>query len=46
MVAAGDPHQVMAVNVGAAFNIAEAALCAGVEPLVALSSAGVYGAHA
>jgi UDP-glucuronate 4-epimerase len=46
MVAAGDPHQVMAVNVGGALNIAEAALRAGVERLVALSSAGVYGAQA
>src|SRR3984957_3391546 len=46
MVAAGDPHQVMAVNVGGVLNIAEAALRAGVERLVALSSAGVYGAQA
>jgi UDP-glucuronate 4-epimerase len=46
MVAAGDPHQVMAVNVGGALNIAEASLRAGVERLVALSSAGVYGAQA
>ena len=46
MVAAGDPHQVMAVNVGGALNIAEASLRAGVERLVALSSAGVYGVQA
>jgi UDP-glucuronate 4-epimerase len=46
MVAAGDPHQVMSVNVGGALNIAEAALCTGVERLIALSSAGVYGAQA
>jgi UDP-glucuronate 4-epimerase len=46
MVAAGDPHQVMAVNVGGALNIAEASLRAGVERLIALSSAGVYGAQA
>jgi len=46
MVAAGDPHQVMSVNVGGALNIAEASLRAGVERLVALSSAGVYGAQA
>ena len=46
MVAAGDPHQVMAVNVGGALNIAEASLRAGVERLVALSSAGVYGIQA
>jgi nucleoside-diphosphate-sugar epimerase len=46
MVAAGDPHQVMAVNVGGALNIAEASLRAGVDRLVALSSAGVYGAQA
>jgi UDP-glucuronate 4-epimerase len=46
MVAAGNPHQVMSVNVGGALNIAEAALRAGVERLVALSSAGVYGAQA
>jgi nucleoside-diphosphate-sugar epimerase len=45
MVAAGDPHQVMSVNVGGALNIAEAALRTGVERLVALSSAGVYGAQ-
>ena len=46
MVAAGDPHQVMWVNVGGALNIAEAALRTGVERLIALSSAGVYGAQA
>jgi UDP-glucuronate 4-epimerase len=46
MVAAGDPHQVMSVNVGGALNIAEAALRTGVERLIALSSAGVYGAQA
>jgi UDP-glucuronate 4-epimerase len=46
MVAAGDPHQVMSVNVGGALNIAEAALRAGVERLIALSSAGVYGPQA
>lgn len=46
MVAAGDPHQVMSVNAGGALNIAEAALRADVERLVALSSAGVYGAQA
>jgi nucleoside-diphosphate-sugar epimerase len=46
MVAAGDPHQVMPVNVGGALNIAEAALRTGVERLIALSSAGVYGAQA
>jgi nucleoside-diphosphate-sugar epimerase len=46
MVAAGDPHQVMSVNVGGTLNVAEAALRAGVERLVALSSAGVYGAQA
>jgi UDP-glucuronate 4-epimerase len=46
MVAAGGPHQVMSVNVGGALNIAEAALRTGVERLIALSSAGVYGAQA
>jgi UDP-glucuronate 4-epimerase len=46
MVAAGNPHQVMSVNVGGTFNIAEAALRTGVERLIALSSAGVYGAQA
>jgi UDP-glucuronate 4-epimerase len=46
MVAAGNPHQVMSVNVGGTLNVAEAALRAGVERLVALSSAGVYGAQA
>jgi nucleoside-diphosphate-sugar epimerase len=46
MVAAGDPHRVMSVNVGGSLNIAEAALRVGVERLVALSSAGVYGAQA
>jgi UDP-glucuronate 4-epimerase len=46
MVAAGDPHQVMSVNVGGALNIAEAALRTGVARLIALSSAGVYGAQA
>lgn len=46
MVAAGDPCRVMAVNVGGTLNVAEAALRAGVECLVALSSAGVYGAQA
>jgi UDP-glucuronate 4-epimerase len=46
MVAAGDPHQVMSVNVAGALNIAEAALRAGVERLIALSSAGVYGSQA
>jgi nucleoside-diphosphate-sugar epimerase len=46
MVAAGDPHQVMSVNVGGALNIAEAALRTGVERLIALSSAGVYGPQA
>jgi len=46
MVAAGDPHQVMPVNVGGALNIAEAALRTGVERLIALSSAGVYGPQA
>jgi nucleoside-diphosphate-sugar epimerase len=46
MVAAGDPHQVMWVNVGGALNIAEAALRTGVERLIALSSAGVYGPQA
>jgi UDP-glucuronate 4-epimerase len=45
MVAAGDPHQVMSVNIGGALNVAEAALRAGVERVVALSSAGVYGAQ-
>jgi nucleoside-diphosphate-sugar epimerase len=45
MVAAGDPHQVMSANVGGALNVAEAALRAGVQRLVALSSAGVYGAQ-
>jgi nucleoside-diphosphate-sugar epimerase len=45
MVAAGDPHQVMSVNVGGALNIAEAALRTGVERLIARSSAGVYGAQ-
>jgi nucleoside-diphosphate-sugar epimerase len=43
---AGDPHQVMWVNVGGALNIAEAALRTGVERLIALSSAGVYGPQA
>jgi UDP-glucuronate 4-epimerase len=46
MVAAGNPHQVMSVNVGGTLNIAEAALRTGVERLIALSSAGVYGAQA
>jgi nucleoside-diphosphate-sugar epimerase len=46
MVAAGDPHKVMSVNVGGTLNIAEASLRTGVERLVALSSAGVYGAQA
>jgi UDP-glucuronate 4-epimerase len=46
MVAAGNPHQVMSVNVAGALNIAEAALRTGVERLIALSSAGVYGAQA
>jgi UDP-glucuronate 4-epimerase len=46
MIAAGDPHQVISVNVGGALNIAEASLRAGVERLIALSSAGVYGAQA
>ena len=46
MVAAGDPHQVMSVNVGGTLNVAEAALRADVERLIALSSAGVYGAQA
>ena len=46
MVAAGDPHQVMSVNVGGALNIAEASRRAGVERLIALSSAGVYGLQA
>jgi UDP-glucuronate 4-epimerase len=46
MVAAGDPHQVMWVNVGGALNIAEAVLRTGVERLIALSSAGVYGPQA
>ena len=43
MVAAGDPHQVMSVNVTGTLNVAEAALRTGVERVVALSSAGVYG---
>jgi UDP-glucose 4-epimerase len=40
MIAAGDPHQVMSVNVGGALNIAEASLRAGVmrESLCAPSS--------
>ena len=46
MVAAGNPHQVMSVNVGGTLNIAEAALRTGVERLIALSSAGVYGPQA
>lgn len=41
MVAAGDPHQMMSVNVGGTLNVAEAALRADVERLIALSSAGV-----
>ena len=44
MVAAGDPHQVISVNVTGTLNVAEAALRTGVERVVALSSAGVYGA--
>jgi UDP-glucuronate 4-epimerase len=43
IVAAGDPHHVMSVNVIGTLNVAEAALRAGVDRLVALSSAGVYG---
>lgn len=43
MVAAGDPHEVMSVNVTGTLNVAEAALRTGVERVVALSSAGVYG---
>jgi nucleoside-diphosphate-sugar epimerase len=46
MVAADDPHRVMSVNVVGALNIAEASLRTGVERLVALSSAGVYGVQA
>jgi nucleoside-diphosphate-sugar epimerase len=46
MVAAGDPHRVMSVNVVGALNIAEASLRTDVERLVALSSAGVYGVQA
>jgi nucleoside-diphosphate-sugar epimerase len=46
MVAAGDPHRVMSVNVGGVLNVAEAGLRAGVERLIALSSAGVYGDQA
>lgn len=46
MVVAGDPHHVMSVNVAGTLNVAEAALRAGVERLVALSSAGVYGPQA
>lgn len=42
-VAAGNPHQVMSVNVGGALNIADEALRTGVESLIALSSPGVYG---
>jgi nucleoside-diphosphate-sugar epimerase len=45
MVAAGDPHKVVSVNVTGTLNVAEAALRAGVERVVALSSAGVYGAQ-
>jgi nucleoside-diphosphate-sugar epimerase len=36
----------MSVNVGGALNIAEVALRTGVERLIELSSAGVYGAQA
>jgi UDP-glucuronate 4-epimerase len=46
MVAASYPHQVMSVNVGGALNVAEAALRADVQRLIALSSAGVYGVQA
>ncbi len=45
MVAAGDPYRVVSVNVAGTLNVAEAALRAGVDRLVALSSAGVYGAQ-
>lgn len=45
MVAAGDPHKVVSVNVIGTLNVAEAALGTGVDRLVALSSAGVYGAQ-
>jgi UDP-glucuronate 4-epimerase len=44
MVAAGNPHQVMSVNVGGTLNIAEAALRTGVERLVALNATDIYGA--
>ena len=45
MAMAGDPHRVMAVNVGGTLNLAEAARKAGVARFLALSSAAVYGAQ-
>ena len=45
MVEAG-PHALMAVNVGGTLNVAEAARLVGVDRLVALSSAAVYGTQA
>jgi nucleoside-diphosphate-sugar epimerase len=45
MVAPGDPHRMMAVNVGGTLNVADASLRSGVKRVVALSSAGVYGAQ-
>ncbi|MDI1342768.1 MAG: NAD(P)-dependent oxidoreductase [Pseudolabrys sp.] len=43
MVAADDPHRVLATNVGGTLNLAEAARKAGVRRFVALSSVSVYG---
>jgi len=43
MVAAGNPHLVMAVNVGGTLNLAEASRKAGVTRFVAMSSVSVYG---
>jgi UDP-glucuronate 4-epimerase len=43
MVAADNPHLVIAVNVGGALNLAEAARKAGVTRFIAMSSVSVYG---
>lgn len=43
MVAADDPHRVMATNVSGTLNLAEAARKTGVGRFVALSSVAVYG---
>jgi UDP-glucuronate 4-epimerase len=46
MVAAGNPHLVMAVNVGGTLNLAEAARKAGITRFIAMSSVSVYGDQA